>query len=169
MALPTQGQTRLSPGDSSLPSLRSQKYFVKNRQSSVSAKQTREVVEVCLHLKDSSPLLRYVIFCLAISCWSHMSLKIFDILMTSTNFAVSHAQTQSPQKDSRSLISHLLHIAASPPDNAQRPHWNILQHLDSVNWDSIPAELKKVSRCHVLAIVCNKDEHLTEKDQPELD
>lgn len=69
--------------------------------------------------------------------------KLFDLLMASFN--VNHVQTQTPQKENRSLISHLLHIAASPPDNAQRPHCNELEHLDFVNWNSIPAELRKVS------------------------
>ncbi|KAF8134853.1 hypothetical protein EV363DRAFT_1396322 [Boletus edulis] len=59
---------------------------------------------------------------------------------------------QSPQKDNRSLISHILHIAASPPDAAQRPHCNILQHLDFVNWDSIPSELRK--RKINLSLIC---------------
>ncbi|KAF8838598.1 hypothetical protein BDN67DRAFT_971308 [Paxillus ammoniavirescens] len=71
------------------------------------------------------------------------AIELFDILMASTNLAVNHAQTQSPQKDNRSLVSHLLHIAASPPDSAQRPQCNTLQHLDSVTWESIPTELKK--------------------------
>ncbi|KIK94223.1 hypothetical protein PAXRUDRAFT_143360 [Paxillus rubicundulus Ve08.2h10] len=71
------------------------------------------------------------------------AIELFDILMTSTNFAVSHTQTQTPQKDNRSLVSHLLHIAASPPDSAQRPQCNNLQNLDSITWESIPTELKK--------------------------
>ncbi|KAG8213163.1 hypothetical protein J3R82DRAFT_11572 [Butyriboletus roseoflavus] len=71
------------------------------------------------------------------------AIELFDLLVTSTNSAANHAQTQSPQKENRSLIFHLLHIAASPPDNAQRPQCNTLQHLDFVNWDSIPTELKK--------------------------
>ena len=82
---------------------------------------------------------------LGISFWLHILLKLFDILMLNANFTLNHAPTKSPQKEGRSLISHLLHIAASPPDNAQRPHYNMLEHLDSVNWDSIPAELRKVS------------------------
>ncbi|KAH0833161.1 hypothetical protein J3R83DRAFT_12188 [Lanmaoa asiatica] len=71
------------------------------------------------------------------------AIELFDILMASANFSPNHVQTQSPQKDNRSLISHLLHIAASPPDGAQRPYCNTLQHLDFVTWESIPAELKK--------------------------
>ncbi|KIM64258.1 hypothetical protein SCLCIDRAFT_1213358 [Scleroderma citrinum Foug A] len=62
------------------------------------------------------------------------AIELFDILGNSS---------VSPQKDNRSIISHLLHIAASPPDNAQRPQCNTLQYLDSVTWDTIPTELKK--------------------------
>ncbi|KAF9243561.1 hypothetical protein BU15DRAFT_43066 [Melanogaster broomeanus] len=73
------------------------------------------------------------------------AIELFDILMASSNLTVNHAQTQSQtsQKDSRSIVSHLFHIATSPPDNAQRPQCNTLQHLDSVTWESIPTELKK--------------------------
>ncbi|KAF8558098.1 hypothetical protein OG21DRAFT_1481638 [Imleria badia] len=71
------------------------------------------------------------------------AIELFDILMASPNFNANHAPTQSPQKDNRSLVSHLLHIAASLPDNAQRPQLNTLPHLDFLNWDSIPAELRK--------------------------
>lgn len=42
-------------------------------------------------------------------------------------------------------VSHIIHIAGSPPDSAQRPSWNTLSHLDSVSWDTLPVELKKVS------------------------
>lgn len=64
------------------------------------------------------------------------AIELFDI-MISINSSVS------PQKDNRSIVFHLLHIASSPPDNAQRPQYNTLQHLDSVTWDTMPTELKK--------------------------
>lgn len=96
----------------------------------------------------------------------HVLHKLFDILMMYTpNF--NHAQTQSPQKDGRSLVPHLLHIAASPPDNAQRPQYNTLPHLDSVSWDSIPAELRKVSDIPCLGM--EQVKRLTEKNQFEPD
>lgn len=142
MVLPTQGHYLFSPGDSLPPSLTSRRNFVKSPQSLVSARRTQEAAEDCLHWKDLWLLSRYAAACLTIMFQLHIPHKLFDILMSST---ANHAQTQSPQKENRSLISHLLHIAASPPDNAQKPHCNTLQHLDSVNWDSIPAELKKVS------------------------
>ncbi|KAG1870716.1 hypothetical protein DFJ58DRAFT_22358 [Suillus subalutaceus] len=46
-------------------------------------------------------------------------------------------------KDGRIHVSHIIHIAGSPPDSAQRPAWNTLPHLDSVSWDTLPVELKK--------------------------
>lgn len=98
-----------------------------------------------------------------------MLLKLFDILMASANFNVNHAPTQSPQKDNRSLVSHLLHIAASPPDSAQRPQFNTLHHLDSVSWDSIPAELRKVSSIPLTHLGIEQHKHLAEKDQFEPD
>ncbi|KAH7884579.1 hypothetical protein F5I97DRAFT_1929424 [Phlebopus sp. FC_14] len=69
------------------------------------------------------------------------AIELFDILMASMNTVINHP---SPQKDNnRSLVSHVLHVAASPPDGAQKPQCNALQHLDSVTWDTIPTELKK--------------------------
>ncbi|KAG9315132.1 hypothetical protein JVU11DRAFT_4255 [Chiua virens] len=67
------------------------------------------------------------------------AIELFDILMTSVNLPTP----QSPQKESRSLILHMLHIAASPPDDAKKPHCNTMHYLDSVSWDSMPAELRK--------------------------
>lgn len=153
MVLPTQGHYLFSPRDTLLPSLTSRRNSVKSPQSLVSAKPTREAAVGCLHWKGSWPLSRYATDCPSIRFWLHIPQKLFDTLMMSANYVPNHAQTQSPQKESRSLISHLLHIAASPPDNAQRPHCNILQHLDFVNWDSIPVELKKVSGVFWLTLV----------------
>jgi hypothetical protein len=50
------------------------------------------------------------------------------------------------QKDKdRMPVSHILHVAACPPDSTQRPAWNTLQHLDTVSWNTLPLELQKVS------------------------
>jgi len=40
----------------------------------------------------------------------------------------------------------VVHIAASPPDNSQHPCWNQLPLLDSLTWELLPVELKKVSK-----------------------
>jgi len=40
--------------------------------------------------------------------------------------------------------SYILHIAASPPDNSQRPLWNDSIAMDDMDWKSLPDELKKV-------------------------
>ncbi|KAI0667911.1 hypothetical protein C8Q78DRAFT_303917 [Trametes maxima] len=41
------------------------------------------------------------------------------------------------------LTCHVIHIATTPPDPAERPMWNVSPSLDSVTWDTVPAELKK--------------------------
>lgn len=146
MVLPTRGRIPFSPRGSLRHSPRSQRSFVMSPRNSVLAKRILEAAEVCLRWKDLSRLSRYATVRLCLSFWLYILQKLFDILMASTNFAASQAQSQSPQKDTRSLISHLLHIAASPPDNAERPQYNNLPHLDSMTWDSIPTELRKVSK-----------------------
>ena len=40
--------------------------------------------------------------------------------------------------------NHIIHLAASPPDSAERPMWNVSPLLDSLTWDTLPAELRKV-------------------------
>ncbi|KAI6168218.1 hypothetical protein EDD17DRAFT_754816 [Pisolithus thermaeus] len=63
--------------------------------------------------------------------------QLFDIL------AASAINLPPSQKENRTVVSHLIHIAACPPDNAQRPQYNTLQHLDSVTWETLAAELRK--------------------------
>ncbi|KAH7919370.1 hypothetical protein BV22DRAFT_1199516 [Leucogyrophana mollusca] len=71
------------------------------------------------------------------------AIELFDILMASANTSIGHGPNQSSQKEARSFVSHIIHIAACPPDSAQRPQCNSLQHLDAVSWESLPLELKK--------------------------
>ncbi|KAF9000740.1 hypothetical protein BDQ17DRAFT_1359462 [Cyathus striatus] len=53
-------------------------------------------------------------------------------------------KVQSQSKDlSRPTIHHLLHISASPPDDAMHPRWNVASALDNLTWDTLPSELKK--------------------------
>lgn len=42
--------------------------------------------------------------------------------------------------------SYIIHIAASAPDNSPRPEWNDSELMDDMSWESLPVELKKVSR-----------------------
>ncbi len=44
----------------------------------------------------------------------------------------------------RNIQSHIIHIAAAPPDTAVRPQCNGSTALDDVGWESLPAELTKV-------------------------
>lgn len=63
------------------------------------------------------------------------AIELFDILHNSL--------ASAGPKDSRIHVSHIIHIAGSPPDSARRPLWNTLSYLDSVSWDTLPVELKK--------------------------
>ncbi|KAK7051063.1 hypothetical protein VNI00_005175 [Paramarasmius palmivorus] len=45
------------------------------------------------------------------------------------------------QNTGRSLISHIIHITASSPNDAVHPQWNDLETLDDLTWESLPAEL----------------------------
>lgn len=58
------------------------------------------------------------------------------------SFDMLHNSLPGP-KDGRIHVSHIIHIAGSPPDSAQRPTCNAFPHLDSVSWDTLPVELKK--------------------------
>ena len=44
----------------------------------------------------------------------------------------------------QNLSYYLIHVAATPPDPATKPLWNSSPALDSVTWDTIPAEIRKV-------------------------
>lgn len=63
------------------------------------------------------------------------AIESFDILYNSLPSA--------GPKDGRIHVSHIIHIAGSPPDSAQRPKCNKFPHLDTVSWDTLPVELKK--------------------------
>lgn len=65
------------------------------------------------------------------------AIELFDILLASA------VNLPPSQKENRTLVSHLIHIAACPPDTAQRPQCNALQHLDSVTWETLATELRK--------------------------
>lgn len=41
-------------------------------------------------------------------------------------------------------VYHMLHICAVKPDSSEAPSWNRRPSLDSVNWETLPAEMKKV-------------------------
>lgn len=58
-------------------------------------------------------------------------LQLFDIL-------------RSCPQPTRPHINHIFHIAASPPDSSIHPQCNNFPTLDSVTWEELPSELKKV-------------------------
>lgn len=45
----------------------------------------------------------------------------------------------------RPAIQHIIHIAASEPDAMVNPVWNDQPSFDSLTWNTLPNELKKVS------------------------
>ncbi|KAF7789802.1 hypothetical protein EIP86_000748 [Pleurotus ostreatoroseus] len=53
--------------------------------------------------------------------------------------------TLKESESNLSFTSHVVHVAASPPDTAERPIWNTLPHLDNVTWESLPAEFRKIT------------------------
>ncbi|KAI6042458.1 hypothetical protein EDC04DRAFT_2658214 [Pisolithus marmoratus] len=79
------------------------------------------------------------------------AIELFDVLMASTNH----------QKEYRPPVSHLIHIAACPPDHTQRPQCNTLQHLDSVTWETLPTELRK-RKIHLSLISLRKVQQFQE-------
>jgi mediator of RNA polymerase II transcription subunit 25 len=54
----------------------------------------------------------------------------------------------------KDLECRVVHIAASPPDSSGHPQWNTSPSFDSLTWEHLPTELKKVrtldTRLHVL-------------------
>jgi mediator of RNA polymerase II transcription subunit 25 len=56
----------------------------------------------------------------------------------------SAAQSRDTQHSIPRLVCHILLVAASAADGAQRPLWNNSPDLDDVSWETLPAELKKV-------------------------
>lgn len=59
-------------------------------------------------------------------------MQLFDIM-----------RNASPQP--RPYVSHIFHIASVAPDASLYPQWNDSPVLDSVTWEDIPTELKKVN------------------------
>lgn len=51
----------------------------------------------------------------------------------------------SPELSQKS-VCHIIHVAASPPDAAERPLWNASPRFDSVTWGSLPSEVQKACR-----------------------
>ncbi|KAH9481517.1 hypothetical protein JR316_0006044 [Psilocybe cubensis] len=65
------------------------------------------------------------------------TLELFDILFSLA--LPRDGSTSSP------FISHIIHVAASPPDSSLHPIYNDNAALDNIDWDSLPHELKKAS------------------------
>jgi hypothetical protein len=60
----------------------------------------------------------------------------------------SPTQPRDTQHQIPRLVCHILLVAASAADNAQRPLWNNSPQLDDVTWETLPTELKKVFDLH---------------------
>ncbi|KAF7978845.1 hypothetical protein HWV62_44653 [Athelia sp. TMB] len=72
------------------------------------------------------------------------AIEMFDILSDSVKVKPLQSQSlnQAPYVAPR-LVSHIIHVAASPPDDALKPLWNDSPELDDASWASLPSELKK--------------------------
>jgi hypothetical protein len=71
--------------------------------------------------------------------------------LTSRRAAIRHPQGLQPLPPNKTYVCHLFHIAASPPDNAERPMWNRDPRMDRVGWDSLPAEFRKVHSSEIVS------------------
>lgn len=58
------------------------------------------------------------------------------------------AGTNKPLADSSStpsMLYHIFHVAAYPPDSARHPVWNNNPEFDHVSWESLPSNFSQVS------------------------
>ncbi|KAI0951598.1 hypothetical protein AcW1_008602 [Taiwanofungus camphoratus] len=46
------------------------------------------------------------------------------------------------------IVCHIVHIAAAPPDASDRPLWNMAPVLDNVTWETLPAEFRRRDICY---------------------
>lgn len=47
------------------------------------------------------------------------------------------------------VVNYVIHVAACPPDTADRPLWNTNPSLDSLTWETLPAEFRKVAAAYL--------------------
>ncbi|THH07742.1 hypothetical protein EW146_g9221 [Bondarzewia mesenterica] len=68
------------------------------------------------------------------------TIEMFDHLLNSEGLNPLHSPTG---EDQQTVISYILQVAAGVPDDTRHPSWNEDPSLDSLTWDSVPAEIRK--------------------------
>lgn len=69
---------------------------------------------------------------------------MFDKLRQSIGVLPGQSQIQHPNKPPVTLVSHILHLAAAPPDGSLHPVWNTNSKFDQLTWATLPDEFKQV-------------------------
>jgi hypothetical protein len=83
------------------------------------------------------------------------STQMFDKLRNSIgSIPSSSLQTQNQQNKRPSLVSHVIHFAACPPDSSLNPMWNKDPNYDGLTWKSLPDEFKKVCQICFMVPIC---------------
>lgn len=70
---------------------------------------------------------------------------MFDKLRQSIGVPLGQSQIQQPNKSPVTLVSHIVHLAAAPPDGSLHPVWNVNSKFDQLTWTTLPDEFKQVS------------------------
>ncbi|KDQ59204.1 hypothetical protein JAAARDRAFT_33941 [Jaapia argillacea MUCL 33604] len=74
------------------------------------------------------------------------ALELFDQLQAACQRKplVPQAVNQPiPKSGPQISASHIIHVAAAPPDPSQHPLWNSSPKLDRMSWDNLPMQLQK--------------------------
>ena len=69
---------------------------------------------------------------------------MFDKLRQSIGVPLGQSQIQQPNKPPLTLISHIVHLAAAPPDGSLHPVWNANSKFDQLTWATLPDEFRQV-------------------------
>ena len=69
---------------------------------------------------------------------------MFDKFRQSIGLPLGQSQIQQPNKQALTLISHIVHLAAAPPDGSSHPVWNANSKFDQLTWTTLPDEFKQV-------------------------
>ena len=69
---------------------------------------------------------------------------MFDKLRQSIGVPPGQSQIQQPSKSPVTLVSHIVHLAAAPPDGSLHPVWNVNSKFDQLTWATLPDEFKQV-------------------------
>ncbi|KAF9650243.1 hypothetical protein BDM02DRAFT_3268153 [Thelephora ganbajun] len=71
------------------------------------------------------------------------ALEMFDKLRQSIGVPPGQSQIQQPNKPPMTLISHIIHLAAAPPDGSLHPVWNANSKFDQLTWSTLQDEFKQ--------------------------